>query len=433
MNRHRGSLFGRLMLILGAGLAAAHLLTLAFVLGERTQVMRGMMVSYLATDVAGAVALLERLPAAERAAWLPNLERRNYRFALSSLDTPLEAPSSSPLAPALLQAAQAAVGADRPVRAVERPDGALALRLALRDGTPLAVEIASPSLRLSGWLVALLAAQLLVLLALCWWAVRQATAPLRQLASAADAMRPGQPAPVLPEAGPREVLAAADAFRAMQARIAGHVEERMRILAAVSHDLQTPITRMRLRAESLDDAALRDKLHADLAQMQTLVQEGLAYARSAEAAREPLQAVDLVSLLESMVADYQDARQAVTFEARSITPDLVCSTRPAALRRIVGNLVDNALKFSGAAELSLALASDGAVIEVADRGPGIPEDELQAVLQPYYRVEASRSRATGGTGLGLAIAHQLAQACGAMLVLRNRAGGGLAVTLRLPR
>jgi signal transduction histidine kinase len=430
-----GSLFGRVALILFLGLAAAHTLSFWLVTAERGLAMRGMMVSYLARDVASSVAILERVPAAERAGWLPRLERRSYRFRL---DVPVGgAPSNAALAEPVTRAIAAALAPPREVSAVDvgkseagAAGTALRLQLRLADGTPLSVDLAEPRLDISPWVLAVLAAQLALLGGLSWLAVRLATRPLQQLAEAADALGPAQAATPLPEQGPREVARAAIAFNAMQERIRTHLEERMRILAAVSHDLQTPITRLRLRAELMEDAALRSKLLADLAEMQALVEEGVSYARSAQAIREQPCAVDLRALLDSLACDYADAGQPVRLLDG---PGGIIRTRPHALRRLVGNLVDNALKFAGAAEIAVAHSAHGAIgISVLDRGPGIPPGELQAVLQPFYRLETSRSRETGGTGLGLAIAQQLAQALGGQLVLAAREGGGLQARLELP-
>ena len=412
------TLFHRLVLILLPSLVLAQALTFGFVLAERGLVMRGMMVSYLAADVASSVAMLDRLPANERPGWLPRLERANYKLVL---DAPANGNAASPVADALAQAlAQPVSAQDAPAPGVE-----LRLGLRLRDGTPLAVDVAAPRLRLSPWLLAALAGQLALLGAGCWLAVRQATRPLAQLAAAARALRPGQPPPALPHTGPREVADAARAFERMHQRIAEHLRERSQMLGAIAHDLQTPITRMRLRADLLDDAPLRDKLHADLGQMQHLVEQGLAYARSAHAVQEPEAPTDLTALLQSAVADYEDAGQPVQFAEWPGGSGAIVRTRPQALRRAVGNLIDNALKFGGAAEVLLTLQDGRPAILVQDRGPGIPAQEMDKVLQPFYRIEASRNAATGGTGLGLAIVAQLAPHCHAALRLSPREGGGL--------
>ena len=422
------TLFGRLVLIFFCGLAAAHGLSFWLVYMERGMATRDLMASYLARDVASSVAILERVPAAERARWLPRLERRNYRYVLDLEQT--GPASATPLARQLGAAVASALEPRREVVISEGPGAQLLVQLRLVDGTPLAIELLEPRLVVPAWVVMVLAAQLSLLLVLTWFAVRLATRPLARLAEAANALAPGLATQPLPETGSTEVAQAAAAFNAMQRRIDGHLAERMRILAAVSHDLQSPITRMRLRVDLLDDAELREKLHGDLAAMQSLVGEGLAYARSAHSGVEAPQALDLHALLDSLACDYADAGQTVAFAGCA---GLILQTRPQTLRRVLINLVDNALKFAGGAELAVQLTSDNRIcIDVLDRGPGIAQNELQAVLQPFYRLEGSRSRDTGGTGLGLAIAQQLSQVLGGELSLSNRSGGGLQARLCLP-
>ncbi|MGO4774339.1 sensor histidine kinase, partial [Lysobacter sp. 2RAB21] len=234
----------------------------------------------------------------------------------------------------------------------------------------------------------------------------------------------------LREGGPTEVAKAVSAFNAMQDRIAAYLRERLQILAAISHDLQTPITRMKLRTETMDESPLRAKLIDDLDEMQHLVREGVAYARSAHGASEPSLKLDLDAFLDSLVFDYQDTGKDVVLAGCVGAPIF---TRPHALRRVIGNLIDNAVKYAGAAEVEVVRAADGGIaVSVLDRGPGIPEPELDAVLQPFYRLEASRNRDSGGAGLGLAIAQQLTLSLNAKLVLENREGGGLRATLSLP-
>jgi signal transduction histidine kinase len=212
----------------------------------------------------------------------------------------------------------------------------------------------------------------------------------------------------------------------MQRRIADHLAERTRILAAISHDLQSPIARMRLRVDLLDDAELKQRFQRDLTAMQTLVAEGLELARSMNGQAEAAVATDLQALMESLVYDYVDAGQKVRLNGRLEVPLI---SRPQTLRRVVTNLVDNALMFAGDAVLSIARSDDQIAIVVRDHGPGIPDRELEAVLQPFYRVEGSRNRETGGTGLGLAIVQQLAAALNGRLLLSNPASGGLEARL----
>jgi len=424
------TLFGRLMLILLAGLVVAEALTFVLVFAERGLVMRGMMVPYLAADVASSVAMLDRLPAPEREGWLPRLQRANYRLRLGVTpegDEPMAAHDGA-LASDVTQALSHTLA--QPVQAAHGTTAGVAMHLTLhlQDGTPVTVDLAEPRLRVSPWVVGALSAQLALLAGVCALAVRQATRPLAQLTLAAASLAPGEVAPPLSETGPHEVAQAAWAFNRMRERINEHLMERTQMLAAISHDLQTPITRMRLRSDLLLDETTRDKLQADLAQMQHLVEQGLAYARSAHATQEPEVPTDLVALLQSIVADYQDASQSVHWLGGTAC---TLNTRPRALRRAIGNLIDNAIKFAGPADVSLTTENGQAVVKVMDRGPGIPEAELDKVLQPFYRIEGSRNPVTGGTGLGLAIVQRLLPHCRAELHLTAREGGGLEASIRI--
>ncbi|RQP26703.1 sensor histidine kinase [Piscinibacter terrae] len=424
------SLSGRLALVFAAALTIAHLLTLAWWAVGRMDLGRSLMLDYLGPDVAASVAMLDRLPPQERQAWLPKIARPNYRYSLAEVyGMPDNGPTSQRVRAALAQSLGPARVLGVSAELGHESSGARQVSLRLADGSPLTLHMLPLEAGLSRGVVALVLAQLAILAAAAWLGVRLATRPLARLADAADALDPDRPGASLALSGPAEVERAAQAFNAMQQRIAQHLAERAQILAAVSHDLQTPITRLRLRADLLDDGPLREKLHADLAQMQALVEEGIAYARSGHALLERPCRVDLHALLDSVVGDHADAGEPVSFEGEAVPP---WTTRPQTLRRLIVNLIDNALKFAGSAEVVLSRDDTDVHITVRDRGPGIPPDQLQAVLQPFHRVEGSRNRDTGGTGLGLAIAQQLAQALDAQLSLRNREGGGLEVQLRLP-
>ncbi|HIV70213.1 MAG TPA: HAMP domain-containing protein [Candidatus Aquabacterium excrementipullorum] len=429
----------RIALILLGGLALAYGLSLASIMRERQGLADTMMRAYVARDLASSVGVLDRLPVAERVAWLAPLSRPNYRLALG--DEPAAAVASgvepSAMAQGLAVELRQRLGDSR-VQAVQ-PEGerGAVFRLKLADGTPLSVHLAPPLRGVSLANAALLLAQLTVLGACVAWAVRLATRPLAQLVQAADRLGADPQSDVLPPddaKAPDEVRRAHAAFQAMQARIREHMAERLQLLAAISHDLQTPITRLRLRTEALADHSLRDKFQADLLGMQRLVEEGLAYARTVHASAEPACPVELHALLDGLVCDYTDAGRAVSLDAPAT---LVLTTRPLAVQRIVGNLVDNALKFAGAAEVyAQTQTQDGATvvhIAVRDRGPGVPADQLARITEPFVRLEASRNADTGGSGLGLAIAQRLAQAIGGRLTLRHRDGGGLEAVLTLPQ
>jgi signal transduction histidine kinase len=301
--------------------------------------------------------------------------------------------------------------------------------LRLSDGSPVTIDVRPAMAPLSPWLPVVLLGQLALMIACTWLAVRIAIRPLTRLANAVETLDPNAHPVHLDEKGPTEVVYAARAFNAMQARIAAYLKERMQLLAAISHDLQTPITRMKLRAEFMDDSAEKDKLCNDLGEMEHLVREGVAYARSIHGSTEESRRTNLDSFLESLVFDYQDMGKDVQLVGKS---EVVVDTRPHALRRVLVNLTDNALKFAGSAEVWVEANKGSLAITVMDRGPGIAETELAQVLQPFYRVENSRNRDTGGTGLGLAIAQQLAMALGGSLTLSNREGGGLCAELKLP-
>jgi signal transduction histidine kinase len=284
-------------------------------------------------------------------------------------------------------------------------------------------------LPIARWLPWMLAAQVALLLACAWFAVRLATRPLARLAEAAERLDPAQAGVPLSQQGPVEVAQAARALNALQQRVAAHVAERMQILAAISHDLQTPITRMRLRLETMDETPVQRRLLDDVDHISHLVREGVTYARSANVAMGQSVRLDLPAFLDSVVGDYQDMGKPVQ-RIEGDTASLM--THPQVLRRVVQNLVDNALAYAGSAEAMLRVDGEGCVcIDVLDRGPGIPEDQLEVVLQPFRRLETSRGRSSGGTGLGLAIAQQLTQALDGRLRLSNRDGGGLRATIAL--
>jgi signal transduction histidine kinase len=425
------TLFARLALILCIGLALAQTLSFFLTATERDQATSNMMMDYIQQDVASSVALLDRLPPADRAQWLPRLDRHTYQFILGpGLTT--GAPPDAALSSRVAQEIADGVGKVYPltVNAIPGARQHLQVHLRLSDGSPLTIDLRPrATLPMSPWLPFVLALQLCVLAACCWFAVRLATRPLQALAKAADTLGPDLKAARLPEEGPSEVARAAKAFNAMQDRIAMYMTERLQILAAISHDLQTPITRMRLRLDIMDDVGEGAKLQQDLREMENLVKEGVAYARTMHGTAEEACRFDLDALLDSLVCDYADAGQPVALDGRV---GMALVSRPKALRRIVGNLVDNALRYGGSAEIEVSAPRNGQVtIAVMDRGPGIPAESLEAVFEPFVRLESSRNRHTGGTGLGLAIARQLALAMDATLSLRNRAGGGLEAKLTL--
>nr|WP_255719604.1 ATP-binding protein [Pelomonas sp. P8] len=283
-----------------------------------------------------------------------------------------------------------------------------------------------PSLPLSASLVDY-GVRLVVIALAAWWGSRWLAGPVRRLVSAAQQLTPalaqGRCAPLLSEdEGTREVRDAAEVFNRMAAELSGQFEERGLMMAAISHDLRTPLTRMRLRLETGGvDAQLRERCVDDLREMNQLVESVIEVFRPAEAA--PLQRVDLAALAQSAVDDLAETGARVDFAG----PSAIVQAEPLALRRVVDNLVGNALRYAGSARVRVDLSAGVTRLVVEDDGPGIPEAELARVRQPFRRVEGSRNRGTGGTGLGLYIAQQLVRRQGAALVLSNRPEGGLRV------
>ncbi|WP_455926062.1 sensor histidine kinase [Pseudomonas putida] len=417
------TLASRLSLIFLANLLLAQGLSIGLQAYERYSSAKTLMLGNFERDLSTSVAILERLPAAERPAWLQRLERPNYRYQLDQGAPGKDLTTDEE--PTSVQSMRMTLGPDYPLTFRTIPDSRphYQAHLNLKDGQPLTIDVRPQVSPVSPWLPLSLLGQLALLLAATWLAVRTAVRPLTRLAKAVDHLDLKRHPVHLDETGPTEVAYAAMAFNTLQQRIAAYVKERVQLLAAISHDLQTPITRMKLRVEFMDDGPDKDRLFNDLSEIQHLVKEGVAYARSSEPSSEPNCRLQLMPFLHSLVGDYHDTGKDVQLID---SPALLLGTRPQALRRLLTNLLDNALKYAGAAQLqATALPDGGCCLQVLDRGPGIPEEALGDVLKPFQRLENSRNRDTGGTGLGLAIASQLAVSLGGSLRLYNREGGGL--------
>ena len=424
------SMASRLYLIIFAGLMLAQGLSFALLYMERMQSATAVMFNTLEHDVGTSVAVIDRLPAAERSRWLNRLERDNYFYILGPGEPGKHLATDRSAYVVSLIAKE--VGPDFHVygNTIAMSPEQYQVHFTLHDGSPLTLQVTPRMKPVASWLPFVFILQVILLLICTWLAVRLATRPLSTLAKAADAMTPTADGPRVSQEGPTEVARAARAFNTMQDRIARHLKERLHILAAISHDLQTPITRMRLRVEALDASPEQQRIIDDLHELEHLVREGVAYARSAHGGSESPVRLDLSAFVESLVFDYQDMGRPVTM---SESVAATTTVRAQALRRVLANLIDNAIKYGGAAEVQVQrIAPDVLTVNVSDRGPGIPEGELEQVLQPFYRLESSRNRDTGGAGLGLAIAAQLISSIGGELRLANREGGGLQAIITLP-
>ena len=455
------SLFGRLVLVMLLGLGLALAATVYINSAERDQILVRAGGMRLAQQIADIVKLLDSLPPEDRTRVTAVFDAPPLAVSLDR--SPVAAGDSADFQTSMFATLlRYELGADRPVSItrdaarpafgppVERrgmmaygmrgpgpgrgfaPRGpAFVVQVALSDGTRatfnsvLSPQDASMPQRLALTLGVLLAC----VVALSLVAVRWATAPLATLAGAAEALGRDINRPPLAEAGPIEVRRAAAAFNAMQGRLSRFLSERTRMLGAISHDLKTPITRMRLRTEMLEDETLRSKFEKDLEEMQSLVSQALDFMRDGSAA-EPVQAVDLMALLESLQADFSDAGGRVELSGSLAAP---YRGRPVALRRCLSNLIDNAIRYGGGAAVSVEDGAAQLTIRVCDRGPGLAREQLELAFEPFFRGEGSRSRETGGTGLGLSIARNIARSHGGELLLKNRDGGGLEAVLTLSR
>lgn len=470
------SLFGRTMAVLVVGLIVTHFASSAIHYSDRGEALTMVGGGIVAERIATMVRLIEDAPP-ERRPWLVHAASRPG-FRLSWDERPALPPTAEGGLKERLMASMLALslgdagaqdvrvgvadaipgGADGPgmmhgptsragpppqgmgqmmryhMQMVETEYGAagstLRVSVKLSDGSWLNLAtFAPPSPPFwSGRLVLSLIVMAVSVALLSAWAVRRMTRPLQEIATAADRLGRDVQAPPLPEKGAGEVRRAAQAFNRMQTRLRSLVDGRMRMLAAISHDLRTPITRLRLRAELIDDDEQREKTLSDLSEMETMIASTLAFARD-DAQNEPRETVDLASLVQSVCDDLSDAGRDCTFERAPPTPYLC---RPLSLRRALANLAENAVAYGARARAALVNEDDGIVIRIDDDGPGIPESELAQVFEPFYRLERSRSRETGGTGIGLCVVQSVAQAHGGEVRLTNRTEGGLRAELVLP-
>ncbi|MGH8377543.1 MAG: ATP-binding protein, partial [Gammaproteobacteria bacterium] len=441
------SLFGRLMLVLIAGLIVAQIIATFLSLHERDQALVHFSDQQWVQRNVDAVRLIESLPVSERAQVAGILT--SPRLTVTR-ETAADNPAGALQPDADAAGFQSQLRRQLPNHVVHGymlhvpvPEQARSAsfevgyrtrsvtQVQLSDGGWVRFDFLRP-LQLAGWPYPLLVDILVLLIAvivLSLIAVRWMTRPLSALSAAADELgRDIRRAPV-PETGPAEVRHAARAFNEMQTRLVRYVEDRTRLLTAISHDLKTPITRLRLRAELLEDETLKGKLVRDLQDMENMTNATLEFLRGLEV-HEPSQPIDLMALLESIQADAVETGQPVSLQGHI---QRAFNGRPQALRRCLENLVGNAVRYGKRADISVEDNDTAVTIHVRDAGPGIPENQLEKVFEPYYRLEEARSQAGGGTGLGLGIARNVALLHGGTLSLRNHPEGGLEAVLTLPR
>lgn len=451
-NPLRGSLFARIALILLAGLVVSQAVSLWLNWGERTTVVSQARGFNVAVRIADSVRILEAAEPAKRATIVSTLQSDDFQV------TPIDEDQVAPHVPRgqIPGAIAQRLGSEREIRSTGMGGGmgmgngfgqgmggmhgagrmqnanvARGFDVRLNDGQWMRFvalpETAAPALPNAFYFQ--LALSLIIVVAVVLFAVRQATRPLQTLALAADKLGRDLDSAPLAETGPAEMQRAAQAFNQMQSRIKRLIDERARALAAVSHDLRTPLTRLRLRAELVDDETLREQMANDLDAMTAMLDATLDYLRGLQE-NEALRPIDINALLDSLAADAQVVGREVAVAGHAVAP---YRGRLTALRRALQNLIDNAIKYGRNA--AVRIEDDGATLQliVEDSGPGIDPAELGRITEPYYRPDTARRSDTGGSGLGLSIVRDIALLHGGELRLANRPEGGLSATLWLPR
>ncbi len=436
------SLAARTALVLLAGLVVVQVAGLAIYALDRLDALRLAQSREIAVRVISTYRTVMMTPPERRQAVLAELRRVPGLTAEVAVDPPSpQLPDELPLGQRLLRVNLNLV----PLMGVPRWHGLriladhdrhlLFIGIHMPDGDWLNLSVVEEPLRpwhsprfLAAFLLMTVTAAGLTL-----WAVRRLTAPVRTLAAAADALGRDVNAPPLPEDGPSEVATAAAAFNTMAARIRRFVQDRTELLTAIGHDLRTPITRLKLRAEFVEDDEQRGKMLTDLEELEAMVSATLAFGRDARTT-EQVTSLDLAELVRTVLDEAGDARpDAAAKLGYEGLPHLTVRARPLAVKRALANLVSNAVTYGGCARVRLPPPTDSlVVIEVEDDGPGIPPSELERVFEPFHRGEPSRNRETGGVGLGLPIARNILRAHGGDVVLSNRPMGGVKATMTLP-
>lgn len=428
----------RLFIVLMTGLLSAVLMTSGIAERERARIVKEFKEEGSAQRTADYLHLLALLDPSQRLEIVKNLPSGEWKISpYESTKIPVSTPS---FAKVLTEAAAPSIRVESAWRnsesecrsgfdvcastiqigaVVRFADGMRVLVEVNRERVPLPSEFIRYTLDLT-FLSACIAF-------VAWFAMRLLLTPLQKLSDAADAFGKNLNYPSIDETGPNEVKKAAQALNRMRDRLRAHAEERTHILASITHDLKTPLTRMRLRLEQVENVKLRTRLEDDIAGMHSLINEGLALARSLDS-KKPSQSVDLTELLHKICDDAKGWGSDVVFEGEQHA--FIMANRDS-LERAFLNIIENAIKHAGSARVFLEREGYFWLIRVRDSGPGIPEDQISKVMMPFFRVERSRSRDSGGTGLGLSIAENLITTQKGTIKLANLFQGGLEVSVRL--
>ena len=460
------SLFGRLVLVLLAGLIIAQTISAYFLLHDRGQTLYQAIQESMITRTSAIVRLLDSTPPDKRERFLPLLS--SPELAIKLADNPFETTTNDSeskfvskvvtqrLENNLPSEMKVRVSIDGNVMASRFPQ--MHRRHMMRNGSgpPWAQQIGPHAmarfvliqvqLQDSSWVIfergvpentfiwpakilIVLGILLISVIVISLLAVKTITRPLDRLRMAAEGLGKNIQQEPLSESGPTEVKETAIAFNQMQQRLKNYIEDKAEILAAVSHDLKTPLTRLRLRTDLLDDNEVSKKIEKDLDDMEKMVTATLDFMRGSES-KEERQPIDLIALLESIQDDFNEAGNRVTFNGHSNAP---FQGKPLALKRCIINLVENGIRYGEKVDISLEDNPLDISILICDYGPGIPYELHEKVFAPFYRLENSRAQHTGGTGLGLGIARNVARAHGGELTFSKQDNGHFCVIIKLPR
>ena len=471
------SLLGRLTLVMVVGVLVTQLAASAIWASQvraKSRIDAESAAQYVAHSAAGAIRYFRSLPLAYRALIIQQLrEMGGTRFFvnLNHAHVPIEPIAAHPLAQRVIDTVGATLKSDLPhspgfqlafawpdrlvvaehdVRLNDLPEAWVRHVLLLRPD-PAPILVIQTEIEPGNWLymaalmpnpyflssndpfawdrLALQGLSLAVVLLMCLLVVRSITRPLAALSDAAAAFGQGHDdgAAPLPETGSREFINTARAFSAMRERIHRYIDDRERLFISISHDLRTPITRLKLRSELLDDEALRNEFEEDLDELDMMVKGALQCVKDSDIHENPAE-IKLDALLGRMVRSAQLAGHAVGYRPSGVT----VRGKPLALKRALGNLLDNALSYGSRAEIGVSVEPGGVLVSVRDHGPGVPPDALASLFDPYVRLEHGRERNDGGMGLGLGIARGIVEGHGGQLILENHPEGGLNATIRLP-
>lgn len=434
------TLYGRIVLLLAVGLVGAQIIGASIHLSERFRLLSKTISVELSQQIAAVYRTINSQPESTHGSLTASLSTPRVKLkildtapqALAVGDSEAKNQKLTEYAARFEQSLAQALGPDVQTRLIRMPQASdykfeIAVQLQNENwlfvaGGPPPEVFGQPWHATIGLIFMLLVIVLLVVIV-----ARSTVRPLTRLAQAAHNVAQDLKHPPLPEDGPSEVQEAARAFNTMQKRIRESIEEREHFLAAVSHDLKTPITRLRLRAEMLPEIRLRDEISNDVNELQQLIDDALNFLRG-QSVDESAKPIDLVALVESVADDFRYAG-----EVEVNAPDsLRFNGKPIALQRAFRNLVDNAIKYGERARVNLRQDQGAVFITVDDDGPGLPPEQLEMAFEPFFRGESSRSRETGGTGLGLAVVRLVAHSHGGKVQLTNLAQGGLRAEMMLP-